>query len=154
VLALHDENHRSRTTLSFALARTREDLLLSACVGDSLLYRIDGRSALELAHPRRPLFLGQGPLRASTFERERCIAVETLASPLALVAVTDGLSESGIGVDDPAGAVSDCVRDAAAKPREERAAAAARAIVEAALDAHRRHEAGDNVAAAVAWLAR
>jgi hypothetical protein len=154
VLALHDENERSRTTLALALARPGEDLLVSACVGDSLLYRVDGRSALELVRPRRPRFLGQGRVAASGFERGRCIAVETLAAPLALVAVTDGLSEDGIGVDDPAGAVSTCVQEAAGKPREERARSAARAVVEAALAAHISHDAGDNVAAAVAWLGR
>jgi hypothetical protein len=153
VLARTHEGDRSRCTLALALVRPAEELLISAAVGDSLLFRVDAKGVTELPRASRPLFLGQERVRASAFERCGCIAVGALEAPRAVVAVTDGLSEEGIGVADASAAVLDATVSAEGRTAQIRAAAAARALVEAALGAHRSHAAGDNVAAAVAWCA-
>jgi hypothetical protein len=152
VLAEQRGEARARTTLSFALARPAEDLLVHAALGDSHLFVVDAIVAAEIPRPRRPLFLGTGPLQASQAEKHAQIGVEPLDRPLAIVAATDGLSERAIGVRDPAGAVHAAVAAAQGHPLGQRAAVAARAIVDAALAAHRAQAAGDNTAAAVAWL--
>lgn len=144
---------RARTTLSFALARPADDLLLHGALGDSHLFVVDSIVASEIPRPERTLFLGTGALAPSAAERHGRIGVQALDRPRAIVAATDGLSERAIGVADPAGAVHAAVAGAAGAPADRRAGAAARAIVDAALAAHRAQGAGDNVAAAVAWLA-
>jgi hypothetical protein len=152
VLAEQGGEARARTTLSFALARPDEDLLVHGALGDSHLFVVDAIVAAEIPRPRKALFLGSGPLRAAVAEKHARIGVQPLDRPLALVAATDGLSERAIGVDDPAGAVHAAVAAARGHPAGRRAAAAARGIVDAALAAHRANAAGDNTAAAVAWL--
>jgi hypothetical protein len=137
VLAEQHGEARARTTLSFALARPGENLLVHAALGDSHLFVVDAVAAAEIPRPRRTVFLGAGPLKASAAERHASLGVQPLDRALAIVGATDGLSESGIGVADPAGAVY---------------AAVARGVVESALAAHRANAAGDNAAAAVAWL--
>jgi hypothetical protein len=71
----------------------------------------------------------------------------------AIVLATDGLSEPGIGVKDPAqsvfGVVSDVEVDA---PVDRRATDTCRAIAETAMRAHRRQKAGDNMGCSVIWL--
>lgn len=153
VLAEHVGDARARTTLSFALARPRENLLVHAALGDSHLFVVDSTVAAEIPRPRRTTFLGVGPLRASLVEKHAQLGVQPLDFAIAIVAATDGLSERAIGVGDPAGVVHAAVTAAREEPAERRAPFAARAIVESALAAHRAHAAGDNTAAAVAWLA-
>jgi len=153
VLAGQEGEARARTTLSFALARPAEDLLVFAALGDSHLFVVDAIVAVEIPRPRRSLFLGAGALRASVAEKHAQVGVQALDRPLAIVAATDGLSERAIGVADPAGAVHAAVAAAQGDRPGQRAAAAARGIVEAALGAHREQDAGDNVAVAIAWLA-
>jgi hypothetical protein len=153
VLAEQGGSARARSTLSFALARPQDDLLVHAALGDSHLFVVDAIVAAEIPRPRKALFLGAGPLRASAAEKLARIGVQALDRPLAIVAATDGLSEHAIGVDDPAGAVHAAVAEALLEAPGRRALAAARAIVVAALAAHRANGAGDNTASAVAWLA-
>jgi hypothetical protein len=153
VLAGQDARMRARTTLSFALARPEDDLLVHGALGDSHLFVVDAIVAAEIPRPRKSLFLGSGLLRPSVAEKHARVGVQALDAPLAIVAATDGLSELAIGVADPAGAVHAAVAAAQAEPPGRRAAAAARRIVDAALAAHRTNRAGDNTATAVAWLA-
>jgi hypothetical protein len=68
------------------------------------------------------------------------------------VLATDGLSERGIGVDEPERAVREAVEEAALAPPARRPLAAARALLERACGAHRRRVSGDNAACAVVWL--
>lgn len=152
VLAEQHERARARTTLSFALARPGENLLVYAALGDSHLFVVDTIVAAEIPRPRKPTFLGAGPLRASAAEKHAQIGVQPLDRPLAIVAATDGLSEREIGVADPAGAVFAAVAAAGPQPPGRRAATAARGVVDIALAAHRAQGAGDNVAVACAWL--
>ena len=146
-------NLESRTTLAFALVRPREDLLAWASVGDSHVFRVDAAEAIELSPPGpEPVrFLGSPSRTLETLEIR--IDSQALGATRALVLATDGLSEQGIGVDSPHGAVSAAVAHAELAKPELRALVAARHLLEQALAAHRRHRAGDNVATALYWAA-
>lgn len=152
VIATRQGNERSRTTLSFALARPAENLLVHASLGDSHLFVVDRIVASEIPCPRKPTFLGARALRASEAEKVGRIGVQPLDAPLAIVAATDGLSEAGIGVADPAGAAYAAVAAASDEAPEGRALTVARALVETSLAAHRENDAGDNIAVSVAWI--
>jgi hypothetical protein len=154
VLAAHSEGQRSRTTLALALLRPSQDLVVTASAGDSHVFQVLGARAVDLGGARgaRSFFLGQERVAASALERDVRIALQPLGGSMALVAATDGLSEEAIGVADPEAAVCAAVAVGSAQAPDARAAAAAGALVEAALGAHREHAAGDNVSAAVAWV--
>ena len=81
------------------------------------------------------------------------VGVEPLDAARAVVLATDGLSERGIGVSDPAGAVAAATSQVEAAPRALRPGNLARRVCECALGAQRRQRAGDNIGVAVAWLA-
>jgi len=147
---------RSRTTLACAVARPAEGWLFHLAIGDSHVFQVTRDGAFDLACERveggESYFLGFGPETPESL-REKCLrGAEPLAETRALAAVTDGLSERQVGVEDPDAAVLEAWRDAAGAAAPERAAAFARGIVERALAAHLRQPSGDNVAAAVAWL--
>lgn len=152
VIATRQGNERSRTTLSFALARPAENLLVHASLGDSHLFVVDRIVAAEIPCARKPTFLGARALRASEAEKVGRIGVQPLDAPLAIVAATDGLSEAGIGVADPAGAAYAAVAAANEEAPGGRALATVRALVQASLAAHRENDAGDNIAVSVAWV--
>jgi hypothetical protein len=152
VLAARTGGERSRTTLSFALARPAENLLIHASLGDSHLFVVDQIVASEISRPRKPTFIGSRALRASEADKVGRIGVQPLDAPRAIVAATDGLSEHAIGVEDPAGAVYSAVDAASRAVPADRSLAATRTLVETALAAHREHAAGDNLAVAIAWL--
>lgn len=146
--------HGSRTTLAVALLRPREGWLAALSVGDSHAFLAGPGSVRELAaqDAAPSLYLGDPGLGREQLQAgvrvERC----DRAGAHALVLATDGLSERGIGVSDPAAAVLDAVRDARRGPAELRALETARSLLRRALDAHRRNRSGDNAAAAVLWL--
>jgi serine/threonine protein phosphatase PrpC len=144
-------NLESRTTLSFALVRPREDRLAWASVGDSHVFRVDDAGTAELTPPgREPVhFLGSPSHTLETLEIRT--DSQALGATRALVLATDGLSERGIGLDDPHEAVSAAVAHAELAKTELRALVAARHLLEQALAAHRRHRSGDNVATALYW---
>jgi len=148
---------RSCTTLATALVLPKENALLYATIGDSHLYRAaaDG-SVRDLAAPRdeKPCFLGQAEADAASLLARARVGSAPLAGTRALVLVTDGLTERGIGVDDPEAAVREAVAAAACVPAPRRTLVAARGVVERACAAHRRRNAGDNVACAVVWISR
>jgi serine/threonine protein phosphatase PrpC len=153
ILVAHTPNENPRTTLALAFARTADDQLITASVGDSHLFVAGAQQVVEaLSRQRQSKFLGHEPRKPSQLARDVRIEVKPLGDARALLAVTDGLSERGIGVDDPCTAVKSAVANADAEPASARVSVAARALVDAALAAHRAHDAGDNIAAAVAWL--
>jgi serine/threonine protein phosphatase PrpC len=141
-----------RTTLTFALARPQEDLLAVASVGDSHLFRVSAGSVTELAEATAPTSYLGGRSRDATLDPHVQVATLPLAGTRVLIAVTDGLSEVGIGVNDPEAAVADAVERAAKAPAPLRAREASRHVLEAALEAQRGNGSGDNVAVAAAWL--
>lgn len=144
-----------RTTLAFALVLPEHSAILYASVGDSHLYRVaaDG-SVAELAatRDRKPFFLGQGEADAETLAAHGVIGSAPLAGASALVLATDGLSERGIGVDEPAEAVRQAILAARGAAPERRPLEAARALLERACAAHRAGRSGDNVACALLLL--
>jgi hypothetical protein len=76
----------------------------------------------------------------------------TLADSRALVLATDGISEAGIGLANPAAAIAACAADCERGHADLRPLGMARGLVERALEAQREQRSGDNIAAAVAWL--
>jgi serine/threonine protein phosphatase PrpC len=151
---------RSCTTLCLAVVRPAQGHLLYATMGDSHLFAARRDGVLDLGarsdpHTRRRLgsyFLGWGGETGDSLRGKCGIGVETLAGCRAVLLATDGLSERHVGVADPAATVASCVADAARAAPELRALEAARGLVDAALAAHARRGAGDNVASSVAWL--
>lgn len=146
----------ARTTLAIAIVRPAEGFLFFVSMGDSHLYQVRDETALDLAGERsvsgKLFFLGAGHETPASL-RERCVlGAEALRGIRAVVLATDGLSERGVGVDDPAVTVARVCARAARAPAMLRALETSRGLVQAALDAHRRNTSGDNVAAAVAWL--
>jgi serine/threonine protein phosphatase PrpC len=144
----------ARTTVSFGVVLRERRSLLHAAVGDSHLFLAGAGGVREVAPAgERVGFLGV-PVDGALAMAERArIGEEPLAGVRAVVLVTDGLSEAGIGVADPAAAVADAVW------RAERTAGSpalelVRTLAESALAAHRRRRAGDNVAIAALWLAQ
>jgi serine/threonine protein phosphatase PrpC len=147
------EGRGARTTLGLVVVLPGRGLLLSAAVGDSHLFVVDGVGVREIAPAGQEIgYLGdahEGPQDLAAITR---IASEPLAGLRAAVLVTDGLSERGIGVVSPTAAVTEAVRNAARAHRDTRGLVLARTLTEAALEAHRRNRAGDNVAVAALWL--
>jgi serine/threonine protein phosphatase PrpC len=144
----------SRTTLAFALVRPADDLLAIGAVGDSHAFAVrdDGIHDLALDRTIGPAFLG-GPADTAESLHERCVAnTHPLTGLRALMLITDGLSEHGIGVESPDAAIADAVRQAASVAPKLRPLEAARSAVESALAAHAHNKAGDNVASAALWL--
>ena len=73
----------------------------------------------------------------------------------AVVLATDGLSEPGIGLNDPGRAVSQAVGQAALDaPFDRRAVDTCREVVEVALRSHVQNKAGDNMGCSVVWTGR
>jgi len=144
------------TTLCVAVTRPAAGRFWHASIGDSHLFEVHGEAAVArdvsagAVIPGRPAFLGDGFASLDVLSASAETGSAPLAGLRALVLATDGLSEQGIGVEDPADLV---VQLAAHEVAEDvRALELARGVVEAALAAHRRRRAGDNVAAAVLWL--
>ncbi len=146
------------TTLCLALVRPNEARIGYACTGDSHLFRIDRQAAQDVGWAvtgeRRAYFLGGAAQSAAELEPRSVVGTLALAGTEALALATDGLSERGIGVADPAAAAYEAVAmareaDPALRPLE-----ACKHLSRIALRAQREQRAGDNVGCAVLWLDR
>jgi serine/threonine protein phosphatase PrpC len=144
----------SRTTLAFALVLPGEDRLAFASVGDSHIFRVSPEEVVDLAADSEGTrcFLGNPADDLGTLARNSVVGVEPLADTKAVVLATDGISEPGIGVDVPEFTISECAAGAGRSSPELRPLELARSVAEAALAAHRRRRAGDNIATAVTFL--
>ena len=150
----------SCTTLSVAVVRPGEGLLLYASIGDSHLFQANGTTAIDhgarsSSQVRRELgsyFLGWGDETETSLADKCRVGTDTLASTRAIVLATDGISERNIGHPDAGAAVAQSVLEVSSAPAELRPLRLARAVVESALEAHGRNRAGDNVAVASYWL--
>ncbi len=145
------------TTFVVALLRPAEDLLLTLSVGDSHVFAIDHGQAIELGggHPdwKFTPFLGYEQAKREMMEEYSVIDTRNLVGLRAVVLATDGLSEPGIGVEDPGRAVFGTVSRAALDaPPERRAVETCRGVVEVAMRAHRAQRAGDNMGCSVVWV--
>lgn len=147
------------TTLAVALLRPADDLLLYLSVGDSHVFAVDSGYATDLGgrDPERKFtpFLGYEEARPELLEQYAKIGIRGLADLSAVVLATDGLSEPGIGVADPARAVhATASRIALDAPADRHAVDTCRGITEVAMQSHRDQKAGDNMGCAVAWIDR
>jgi serine/threonine protein phosphatase PrpC len=144
----------SRTTLALALVLPGEDLLAVASVGDSHIFRVCPNEVVDLGTHSEGLrcFLGNPANDLGAFAKNSVVGIESLANTRAVILATDGISESGIGVDVPEFTISECAAGADRFAPELRPLELARNVAEAALAAHRGHRAGDNIATAVTCL--
>lgn len=143
------DGSRSRTTLTLALAMPSLGQCYYAAIGDSHLFAAYAGEAREIAPAAKSgAFLGDPNLTQKLGEHAR-VGSFALEGVRALVLASDGLSEEGIGVDDPAATVHAARLVAARERAELRPIALARAVCEAALASHRAQHSGDNVACAV-----
>jgi serine/threonine protein phosphatase PrpC len=143
----------TRTTLALALVRPADDLLAFASVGDSHVFHAGAAETVELGAVEETgmIFLGR-PDETPASLRDKCVVgSEVLGATRAVVLVTDGISEKGIGVDVPETTVAETVARAADGAADLRPLEVARGVVQAAVEAHRGRGAGDNVASAV-WF--
>ncbi len=145
------------TTFVLALLRPADNLFLHLSVGDSHLFTVDRGTAVELGGRNSDWkftpFLGYEEARAETIEQYSRIGVRSLTDVRAVVLATDGLSEPGIGVEDPARVVSAAASRAELEsPADRRAVDTCREVVEITLRAQRDHKAGDNIGCSVLWL--
>jgi serine/threonine protein phosphatase PrpC len=149
-----DAEHGPRTTLALAVVLPAEGVALYAALGDSHVYLADEKGVRDLAaRPgRKPAFLGQDAASAEALEARAVIGEAPLAGARALVLATDGLTQPGIGLEDPAQAIAEVLEAAALEPEALRPLAAARRLVERACAAQRRRRSGDNAVCAVVWL--
>jgi serine/threonine protein phosphatase PrpC len=146
------EGSRSRTTLTLALADPSAGQCHYAAIGDSHLFAAFAGDVREVAAAEQPgAFLGDPSVPEKLAEYAR-LGVFPLAGVRALVLATDGLSEEGIGVPDPARTIHEARLGVAGEPAALRPLAFARAICDAALASHRAHHSGDNVACAILEL--
>lgn len=152
VLRTHMGERRPRTTLSLALVRPREGWIFAAAVGDSHVFRVDAEGAVELGWPRRSpaRFLGHRKVDSTWVERATRIATSAAGGAWGVAAATDGLSEAGIGCEEPDRAVHRAF--AKARAGGEGARGAARGVAEAANAEQRANGAGDNVGVSIAYL--
>jgi serine/threonine protein phosphatase PrpC len=145
------------STLSIAVARPRDNLLIHAAIGDSPLYEVSSRGGLaelgfEAQSDLRTRYLGHQTETEESLRDKCLVGSRPLDDVRAIVVASDGLTERGIGLVDPATAVVQIVKTSADGPADLRPLETARAVVEAALASHRENRAGDNAAAGVLWL--
>ncbi len=145
----------ARTTLALALLRPEEDLLAYAGAADSSVFRIGETEAVELAPVpgEATPFLGTPGIPEDALRASFVVGTERLTGARAVVVVSDGFTETGIGVESPTSTLLEIADRAQRLDSEIRSLELARSIVNDALGAHRRHRGGDNVASAAAWVA-
>ncbi len=143
----------SRSTLVVGVVQPKTNMLLYACCGDSLLFLVEDET-VRLISQQGPLesFLGFADREPEALRKFVQIGAVSLDGVAAVVAVTDGLTEDGIGVEDPQRTIFAAADRAVEAAPALRASVLARLIAEAANEAHLRRGSGDNVAVAVHWV--
>jgi hypothetical protein len=143
----------SPTTLSFSLARPAEDLLVHVSVGDSHIFSTRGDTPQDVgwsAHSDgAPTYLGRPP--SDERRAKRSLHCESLAALRAVVLVTDGFSESGIGHVDPAAEMRSIQSTTLREPAHLRPIEPCRGVAESTVTVQRKNRAGDNLGCAV-WV--
>jgi serine/threonine protein phosphatase PrpC len=146
------------TTLSMAVVRPLENLVLHASVGDSLLFLASSAAARDVgwaSQPRRRCgWLGEKHPRRDLEESQWIVGSESLRGIDAVLVASDGLSETNIGVDDPAAAAATAVAHGSGIEPDRRPLETCKHLTATALQAHRDNNAGDNISAAVVWTGR
>lgn len=141
------------STLSLALVRPGEDLLAWFCAGDSHVFVVESGRARDVGWHclgrERSYFLGYEAATREGLRDKSLSGISSLSGIEAVVLATDGISEQGIGLADPAAGVSRATLETAERAQEIRPLELAKEISHAALQAHRQQKAGDNLACAV-----
>lgn len=144
------------TTLSLAVARPLENLVLHASVGDSPLFLATTQHARDVGWTAKgvsgPAFLGERYEGGALQDWQWVISSEPSTGLDVILVASDGLCEQGIGVSDPASAATAATAHGAGIAPERRPLETSKHLIETALQAHRDNRAGDNIAAAVAWI--
>ena len=147
-------NFDSATTLASALVRPADNHLLILGVGDSHVFAVETTGSVKelAAGGARPTwFLGATNENPERLARRCRIEAHSLDGLQAILCCTDGLSEEGIGVEDPIAAVTSAFAYAAQAPPALRPLHLARGICELSNAAHREGRSGDNIGVAVHW---
>lgn len=143
------------TTLCIAILRPAEGAWAWAGVGDSHVFSFDGDGARDRGwkghSPRRERAHFLGVAEESWHRSNTALGWGTLEGVESIVLATDGLSEHGIGVEDPAATVAQAAASACAIPVPRRAQWLAREVAQRANASHRQNKSGDNISTAV-WV--
>ena len=145
------------TTFSTLFVRWERSEGSLLCIGDSPIFAVDRQGRARQLAPSEDTakaFLGSVDPDGPELEETCQIARVPLHGFAALVCATDGLSEPGVGVEDPLAAVAQAFAVATHERSALRPLTLARGLCERACQAHRKGRSGDNVAVAVAWLMR
>ncbi len=147
-------NAAARSTLACCVIRPEQGQFYWASIGDSHVFRAALNEVIELTgdDEQATFYLGSPHHPEDAIRAHVRAGQASLADTHAMILSTDGLSEQGIGVDLPEAAVLAAVDRAMRLDAELSPLETARHLVEIALEAHRRHKAGDNMATAVHWL--
>ena len=140
------------TTLCLALVRPSESALSWICIGDSHLFRsgpkgIDDLGWASLGREDR-YFLGYEAASRQGMAGRSISGYRDLDNTHALVLATDGLSEIGIGVPNPARAVADSLKSSENSAADHFALETVKHLGETTMGAHVKNRAGDNIALA------
>jgi hypothetical protein len=144
------------TTLSIALVRPNEQLIAWACMGDSHVFLVDHAGARDVGwastEAPRTYYLGYEAPKLESLKRMSVVGWQQSTLPDAVVLATDGVSEKGIGLADPAAGTAEAVASARSEAKPElRPLHACNALTRAAMRAQREQHAGDNIGCAVLW---
>ena len=135
------------TTLALAVVRQREGYWAWAGAGDSHAFRVREDEAEDVVTQSAGNYFLGSP-EESWHRNATALGAEPLATTRSIVLATDGLSEAGVGVEDPAALVWRTVEASLGVEPARRPQWLAREIAEQANASHRRHRGGDNIAAA------
>ncbi|MDG2334205.1 MAG: protein phosphatase 2C domain-containing protein [Myxococcota bacterium] len=141
------------TTLSLALVRPGESGLAWISMGDSHLFRAGQDSLEELGWTslgrKERYFVGYEAASREGMRDRSDSGYQDLADTRALILATDGLSETNIGVADPARAVLEALAESEGADDEDRALGLAKHLSATAIQAHIDNRAGDNIGCSV-----
>ena len=152
LLSQAGESLIGRTTLSLCLQPAGGKLLVLAA-GDSHVFAYGGKQVREVCPMpagARPCYLGDPSLdRGHLQAGARADVISGYVG--AVLLSTDGLSEPGIGVDNPVASAAHAMRVGRSADGDLKPLSAARSLAAEALNAQRRNRAGDNVGVACLW---
>lgn len=144
----------SPTTICFALVRPAEELLLHASVGDSHIFWTQNGFPVDIGwaaqNSSHPTYMGR--TRDFTPSDKCTISLESLAGTRAVILVTDGFSEDGIGHREPLDALATVQTRGFDQDAEIRSLETCRGVTESAMAIQKKNRAGDNISCAV-WMA-
>jgi len=151
-----------RTTLAIGLLRPSADRLHFASIGDSHLFLVRPDGAQDLIIEKStygfPYYLGDCPETPKSLQEKCVVGSTSLQDTWAVIAVTDGISEEGIGFADAPKTLAEISRSVCnpilgpVELRGESILTLARTITEKAIAVQKRQKSGDNIALAASGI--